>query len=91
VTEVAQVYGVRANQVFKWRRLYREGRLNREASEATLLPVRVTESCETATASLSNRGHSSGTIHIEFADACVYINGRVDVPTLQAVLEYLAK
>jgi transposase-like protein len=82
---------VRANQVFKWRRLYRKGRLNSAAGEATLLPVRMTESCETVSANLRGRGYSSGTIQIEFRSARVSIDGRVDERTLQAVLEHLAK
>jgi transposase len=91
VTEVAQAHGVRANQVFKWRRLYRDGRLNSAAGEATLLPVRMTESSETVSANLRGRGYSSGTIQIEFRSARVSIDGRVDERTLQAVLEHLAK
>ena len=91
VTEVAQTYGVRANQVFKWRRLYREGRLNNAVDEASLLPVRITESCKAVTTTLPSRESSSGTIQIEFRSARVSIDGRVDVRILQAVLEHLAK
>jgi transposase len=91
VAEIAQAHGVRANQVFKWRRLYREGRLGSTVNQATLLPVRITESCETATAELPDRELSSGTIQIEFRSARVSIDGRVDVRTLQAVLEHLRK
>lgn len=91
VTEVARAHGVRANQVFKWRRLYRDGRLDSAVDEATLLPVRMTESRETVTANLPSREFSSGTIQIEFRSARVSIDGRVDVRTLPAVLEHLAK
>lgn len=91
VTEVARAHGVRANQVFKWRRLYRDGRLDSAVNEATLLPVRITESGETVVANLPAREFPSGTIQIEFGSARVSINGRVDMRTLQAVLEHLAK
>lgn len=91
VTEVARAHGVRANQVFKWRRLYQDGRLKNQSGEATLLPVRITKSCETVTAKLPACGMSSGFIHIEFHSARVFVEGRVDLPTLQAVLEQLAK
>jgi len=91
VTEVAQAHGVRANQVFKWRRLYRDGRLNSVVDETTLLPVRITESCETVTAKLPDRELSSGTLQIEFRSSRVSVTGRVDLRTLQAVLEHLAK
>jgi transposase len=91
VTEVAQAHGVRANQVFKWRRLYRDGRLNSAVDEAMLLPVRISESCATVTTNLPSRESSSGTIQIEFRSTRVSIHGRVDVRTLQTVLEHLAK
>ncbi|HEY7303256.1 MAG TPA: transposase [Bryobacteraceae bacterium] len=91
VTEVARAHGVRANQVFKWRRLYRDGRMNGGVDEATLLPVRITKPCKTVIAKLSDRGVSSGTIQIEFRSARVSVEGRVDLPTLQAVLEHLSK
>jgi transposase len=91
VSEVAQAHGVRANQVFKWRRLYRDGRLNSAVDEATLLPVQIAESGETVTANLPGCEFSSGTIQIEFRRARVSIDGRVDVRTLQAVLEHLTK
>jgi transposase len=91
VTEVAQAHGVRANQVFKWRRLYRDGRLNSSVGEAMLLPVHMTESCDAVTANLPGREFLSGTIQIEFPSARVSIDGRVDMQTLQAVLEHLAR
>lgn len=91
VTEVARAHGVRANQVFKWRRLYRDGRLDSVVNETTMLPVRITDSGKTVTANLPSREFSSGTIQIELRSARVSIEGRVDVRTLQAVLEHLAR
>lgn len=44
VARVARAHGVNANQVFGWRQLYRQGRLERKESDASsLLPVRVTD------------------------------------------------
>jgi transposase len=43
VAVIARQHDVNANQVFHWRKLYREGRLEVTASSAQLLPVRVTE------------------------------------------------
>jgi transposase-like protein len=77
--------------VFKWRRLYRDGRLNGAVEEATLLPVQIAESCETMTSKLPSRESSSSTIQIEFRSARVSVEGQVDVRTLLAVLEHLAK
>ena len=44
VARVARKHGINANQVFQWRRMYREGQLGEQApSGMKLLPVRVTE------------------------------------------------
>jgi len=44
VAKVALKYGVNANQVFQWRRLYRDGKLGAASSNAMkLLPVSVVE------------------------------------------------
>ncbi len=44
VARVARAHGVNANQVFQWRRQYRQGRLGTpSANVARLLPVRVAE------------------------------------------------
>jgi transposase-like protein len=45
VAVIARAHGVNANQVFHWRKLYRQGRL--DANPSPLLPVRVTEVFET--------------------------------------------
>src|ERR1700726_2662114 len=43
VALIARAHGVNANQVFHWRKLYREGLLDVEAPSTELLPVRVSE------------------------------------------------
>src|SRR5246127_4946519 len=43
VAVIARQHGVNANQVFYWRKLYREGRLGGEPEAAQLLPVQITE------------------------------------------------
>ncbi|WP_432432262.1 transposase [Granulicella aggregans] len=43
VAKVALKYGVNANQVFQWRRLYRDGKLGAASSAMKLLPVSVVE------------------------------------------------
>jgi len=42
VARVARAHGVNANQVFAWRRQYRQGSLGENRETANLLPVRVT-------------------------------------------------
>jgi transposase len=44
VAQVAQQHGVKTNQVFYWRNLYRQGRLGEESTGSiSLLPVQVAE------------------------------------------------
>jgi transposase len=92
VTEVARVHGLRANQIFKWRRLYRDGLLKAAASEATLLPVHVAEPNEMAILQSDDRStRSAGAIQIELATVRLRIEGNPDVATVRAVLECLAR
>src|SRR5439155_15897446 len=47
VSLVARAHDVNANQVFKWRKLYREGRLDiapTSSTPSTLLPVKICDS-----------------------------------------------
>ena len=92
VAQVARAHGVNANQVFTWRRLYRQGRLEPKLGEAPLLPVRLigarvtdTERSTTAPA----RRTPSGMIHVELPKGQLRIAGRVDADVLRAVLETL--
>jgi transposase len=59
VAEVARDHNVNANQVFQWRRLYRQGLLECDEDLPRLLPVQI------ATSSHS----SGGSIELHFADA----------------------
>ena len=89
VARVARQHDVNANQVFYWRKLYREGRLG--ISIATpLLPVSI--KTERATKVLKDDGPmlSSGTMEIKLLRGTLRIAGAVDVTTLRAVLECLA-
>jgi transposase len=92
VTEVARAHGIRANQIFKWRRLYREGSLNAATSQAALLPVQIAESKETAVLkSTESSSRPAGRIHIEFENVRVSIEGKADPAAVRVVLECLAK
>src|SRR5215471_19021357 len=76
---VARAHGVNANQVFKWRRQYREGRLGVEGV-TTLLPVKVSDVIPTVkpTARRKSRGRSSGIIDVDLGHARVRIEGPAD-------------
>src|SRR5581483_739326 len=43
VAVLARRHGVNANQVFQWRKLLREGRLDEKPAVAQLMPVRVSD------------------------------------------------
>ncbi len=93
VSSVARAHGVNANQVFQWRRLYRDGLLDVAAGgrEMRLLPVAVSDEGqeERLPESLDEpveAGPSVGTIELAFAWGQLRIAGAVDGETLRTVL-----
>jgi len=88
VAVIARRHGVNANQVFHWRKLYREGRLDVEPAAQRLLPVRITEvvSGEQPPAKLF-----AGTIVVEVGRARIRIEGSVDADNLRLVLERMGR
>ena len=91
VARVARAHGVNANQVFGWRQLYRQGRLElKEGNAPSLLPVRVTNTAVTVRSTgATTRRSPSGMIHLELPKGQVRVAGRVDVEALRVVLEKL--
>jgi transposase len=93
VARVARAHGVNANQLFGWRRLYQQGRLQAKVGETPgLLPVRVigasVTEAERSTAAPTRRT-PYGMIHIELPKGQLRIAGRVDAEALRVVLEKL--
>jgi transposase len=97
VSSVARAHGVNANQVFQWRRLYRDGLLDTAPSgeEMRLLPVAVSDEARVEIVGLSSAelldepveaGPSVGTIELTFAWGKLRIAGAVDAVTLRTVL-----
>jgi transposase len=80
VARLAKAHGVNAGQVYRWRKLYREGLLADDAEKpaAQWLPVR-----------LSDGPATSGAIEIELARGRVRIEGAAEAATLRLVLELL--
>lgn len=98
VAAVARAHGVNANQVFGWRRLYQAGRLGPASAMSVnsplLLPVRVEDEMsrgESTVIATTEAASQSGTIHIQFANAQLRIEGAVDPKTLHSVLECLRR
>jgi transposase len=87
VAEVAREHGVNANQVFNWRRKYRQGQMVK--ASPNLLPVRVVAGKAEHARSLQAPGQPLGQIHIELPKANLMVTGSVDVDTLRVVLEKL--
>ena len=95
VARVARAHGVNANQLFAWRRLYQQGRLEPKIGAApALLAVRVSSAkvpeAERSTAAPTRRT-PSGVIHVELPKGQLRIAGHVDVEALRIVLDQLLK
>jgi transposase len=89
VSRVARRNDVNANQVFHWRKLYREGRLG-DCGTTKLLPVRVAEERSAREAEDGGIAGRSGRIEIQLAKGTVRVAGAVDVSALRAAIECLA-
>jgi len=92
VARVARAHGANANQVFAWRKLYREGLLNEEPS-SPLLPVRVSDSVQKLRPASGRkpRLRKSGVIDIDLGHARVRIEGAADPDCVRAALEGLIR
>lgn len=86
VALIARTHGLNANQVFHWRKLYREGQLG-DASSA-MLPVTIEPE---VAADRSNSAQASGSLLIESGRLRLRIEGRPDAETLRVVLAELQR
>ena len=92
VAKVALRHGVNANQVFQWRRLYRDGKLGTSPANAIkLLPVSVSEDDRLLKSEpVEEVSMSSGAIHIELpGEIRISVEGSVDPAIVRAVLKSL--
>lgn len=88
VSRVARRHDVNANQLFRWRKLYREGRLGSGAATA-LLPVKLCEELPEQARKCDSPVLPSGTLEIKVSKGTIRIVGGIDVVTLRTVLECL--
>ena len=86
VALIARTHGLNANQVFLWRKLYRESQLG-DASSA-MLPVSIEPEIA---ADQANSAQASGSLLIESGRLRVRIDGRPDAETLRVVLAELLR
>ena len=93
VSLVARAHDVNANQIFKWRRQYGEGRLELQQTSGTLLPVKISDAIQELRP--ASRGKSrprrSGIIDINLGHARVRIEGAADPECVRAALEGLIR
>jgi transposase len=85
VNAVARAYGVRASQIYQWRKQHRKQA--RSSKPATLLPVEVAESIRPAR---GGKQHEFRII-IEARGARVTLEGSVDTELVRTLLECLAQ
>jgi transposase len=87
VAVVARAHGVNANQVFLWRKMLREGRLELKPASTQLMAVRIAE----AVGESSPGRAYPGLIHVELGRIRVRVEGLVDPESLRVVLESLGR
>ena len=90
VARVARRHDVNANQVFYWRKLYREGRLGLGLG-TPLLPVKVEAERPTEAMKGDDPTWSSGTMEIKRPRGTLRIAGSVDVVALRTAMECLLR
>jgi transposase len=88
VSRVARRHDVNANQVFYWRKLYREGQFGNSA-DTQLVPVKVANDRSVEATKDDDFLPRSGTLEIKLSKGTLRIFGTVDVLTLRAVIECL--
>jgi transposase len=94
VSAVARAHGVNANQVFFWRRQYREGWFDESKDMATaLMPVNIKAAVTKVTGRTSKPATSKalGSIDIDLGHARVRIEGAADPECVRAALEGLVR
>ena len=90
VARVAQRHAINANQVFAWRKRYREGRLG-SGMTAKLLPVAITDErvAEAEKVAVTVPPAPLGIIEMVLPKGKLRIEGRVELVTLRAAIECL--
>jgi transposase len=88
VSRVARRHDVNANQVFYWRKRYREGQLGSSA-DTQLIRVKVANDRSAEAVKEDDFLPRSGTLEVKLSKGTLRIFGTVDVIALRAVIECL--
>src|SRR5271170_587943 len=87
VARVARRHAVNANQVFYWRKKYREGRLG-QGQSSKLLPVTLSLSDSTC-GKPASWSSAVGSLEIKLSKGTIRVAGNVDVVVLRTAIESL--
>jgi transposase len=92
ISLVARAHDVNTNQVFKWRKQYRQGRLEVDAP-TSLLPVKISDAIPAVAAPTRHKSkvRRLGIIDIDLGHARVRIEGTVDPDCVRAALQGLVR
>jgi len=91
VALVARSHGVNANQLFAWRRMYRDGNLE-SGTSASLMPVQISDAIPTpAQFQRKSKPIRRGVIDIDLGHARVRIEGVADPECVRAALQTLLR
>jgi transposase len=88
VSRVARRHDVNANQVFYWRKLYREGQLG-SRTDTQLVPVKITNGRSVEPAKEDDSVPRPGNLEIKLSKGTLRIFGTVDVVALRVAIECL--
>jgi len=94
VSLVARAHDVNANQVFKWRQLYRNGRLDTTPKTSSiLLPIKISDApaIRPRAGQRGVKARRLGIIEIDLGHARVRIEGAADSDCVRATLEGLMR
>jgi transposase len=91
VSVVARAHDINANQVFGWRKLYREGRLEVPETASALVPVRIADAVKKVRLSAHRETKLTGIIDIDLGHARVRIEGAADPDCVRAAVEGLLR
>jgi transposase len=86
VARLAQEHGINANQIFAWRKAYRDGSLS-SVGAMTLLPVEVTPSAPEVSEPIAVASH--GRLEITVGAICLRVIGAVDPVMLRTAIDAL--
>jgi transposase len=93
VSRIAREHNVNANQVFTWRKLFKEGQLGVSDAQVTLLPVSIAAPVKVAQPNPPSIEAAVPTGVIEFVidKARLRIEGRADEAALTQILAHLLR